>query len=133
MFQDKRVRTAAAHATDREALHRAVYYGQGEILDQCYPHGDPWYLEGIRALEYAPDQAKALLKEARAVGTTVKIIANVNTALARETVQVLKALWDTVGLKVTLDLLDNVPFFAAAREGDFRRETRGLHLPLRPE
>ena len=37
VFQDKRVRTAAAHATDRTALHQAVYYEQGEILDQCYP------------------------------------------------------------------------------------------------
>jgi peptide/nickel transport system substrate-binding protein len=119
IFQDKRVRTAAAHATDRNALHHAVYYGQGEILNQCYPHGDPWYLEGIRHLEYDPDRAKALLKEARAVGTTVKIIANVNTALARETVQVLKASWDAVGLKATLELLDNVPFLAAGREGDF--------------
>ena len=42
-----------------------------------------------------------------------------NTALARETVQVLQAAWDTVGLKATLNLLDNVPFLAAAREGDF--------------
>ena len=119
VFQDKRVRTAAAHATDRNALHQAVYYEQGEILDQCFPKGDPWYLEGIRSLEYDPDKAKALLKEARAAGTAIKIIANVNTALARETVQVLQAAWDAVGLKATLDLLDNVPFLAAAREGDF--------------
>jgi peptide/nickel transport system substrate-binding protein len=60
-----------------------------------------------------------LLKEARAVGTAVRIIANVNTALARETVQVIQAAWEAVGLKVTLDLLDTVPFLAAAREGHF--------------
>jgi peptide/nickel transport system substrate-binding protein len=119
VFQDKRLRTAAAHATDREALHQAVYYGQGELLDQCFPRADPWYLPEIRALEYDPDRAKALLKEARAVGTAVKIIANVNTALARETVQVLQASWETVGFKVTLELLDTVPFLAAAREGHF--------------
>ena len=41
VFQDKRLRTAAAHATDRQALHQAVYYGQGEILDQCLPAGGP--------------------------------------------------------------------------------------------
>ena len=40
--------------------------------------GDPWYLEGVRNLEYDPDRAKAMLKEARAVGTAVKIIANTN-------------------------------------------------------
>ena len=41
VFQDKRLRTAAAHAIDRQALHHTVYYGQGEILDQCYPRGTP--------------------------------------------------------------------------------------------
>src|SRR5216683_2873120 len=75
VFQDKRLRTAAAHAIDRNALHQVAYYGQGEILDQCFPHGDPWYLEGVRNLEYDPDRAKALLREARAMGTAVKIIA----------------------------------------------------------
>jgi len=119
VFQDKRLRTAAAHAIDREAIHHTVYYGQGEILDQCFPRGDPWHLEGVRGLEYDPDKAKALLREARAAGTQVKIIANVNTALARETAQVIQDHWNTVGLKATLDLLDTAPFLAAAREGTF--------------
>jgi peptide/nickel transport system substrate-binding protein len=119
VFQDKRLRTAAAHAIDRDAIHHAVYYGQGEILNQSYPRGDPWYLEEIRSLEYDPDRARALLREARAVGTAIKIIANVNTAVARESVQVIQAAWDAVGLKVTLDLLDTVPFTAASREGNF--------------
>jgi peptide/nickel transport system substrate-binding protein len=119
VFQDKRLRTAAAHAIDREAIHHTVYYGQGEILDQCFPRGDPWHLPEIHGLEYDPDKAKALLREARAVGTQIKIIANVNTALARESVQVIQAAWDAVGLKTTLDLLDTVPFTAASREGTF--------------
>jgi peptide/nickel transport system substrate-binding protein len=132
VFQDKRLRTAAAHAIDRNALHQMVYYGQGEILDQCFPRQDPWYLEGIRGLEYDPDRAKALLREARAVGTAVKIIANVNTALARETVQVLQASWEAVGLKTTLELLDTVPFLAAAREGHFDGRLGGYTYRYEP-
>jgi peptide/nickel transport system substrate-binding protein len=132
LFQDKRLRTAAAHAIDREAIHHSVYYGQGEILDQCYPRGDPWYLEGIRGLEYDPDKAKALLREARAVGTQVKIIADVNTALARESVQVIQAAWDAVGLKTSLDLLDTVPFLAASREGNFEARFGGYTYRYEP-
>jgi ABC-type transport system substrate-binding protein len=60
-----------------------------------------------------------LLKEARAVGTQVKIIAGANLAVARETVQVIQAAWDAVGLKATLELLDTTPFIAASREGNF--------------
>src|SRR5712691_7905303 len=33
-FQDKRLRTAAAHTIDRQAIHNSVYYGQGDMLDQ---------------------------------------------------------------------------------------------------
>jgi len=119
VFQDKRLRTAAAQAIDREAIHQVVYYGQGEILDQCFPKGDPWYLEGVRSLEYDPDKAKALLKEARAVGTQVEIIAIANLSIVRETAQVIQAAWDAVGLKATLELLDTVPLLAALREGHF--------------
>ncbi|MBI3328907.1 MAG: ABC transporter substrate-binding protein, partial [Nitrospinae bacterium] len=119
VFQDKRLRTAAAHAIDREALHHVVYYGQGDMLDQPYPRGDPWHLEGIRSLEYDPDKARALLREARALGTAVKIVALSTTALTRETVQVIQESWNAVGFKVTLDLLDTAPFIAATRAGNF--------------
>src|SRR5712691_2278064 len=33
-FQDKRLRTAAAHAIDRNAIHNSVFDGQGDMLDQ---------------------------------------------------------------------------------------------------
>src|ERR671931_403695 len=65
-FQDQRLRTAAAHAIDRNAIHNSVFYGQGDMLDQPYPRGNPWHLEGSRSLEYDPDKAKALVKQARA-------------------------------------------------------------------
>jgi peptide/nickel transport system substrate-binding protein len=119
VFQDKRLRTAAAHAIDRNALHQAVYYGQGHMADQPYPPGNPWHLEGIRSLEYDPDRAKALLKEARAAGTQVKFVCNVNTTIARETAQVVQDLWNTVGFKATVECLDTVPFRAARNEGTF--------------
>ena len=49
-FQDKLLRTAAAHAIDRQAIHQSVYYGQGDMLDQPYPRGNPLHLAGIRSL-----------------------------------------------------------------------------------
>ena len=116
-FQDKRLRIAAAHAIDRDAIHHSVYYGQGDMLDQPYPKGNPWHLEGIRSLEYDPDKAKSLLKEARAVGTEVKILCNVNNTIQRETAQVVQDLWNTVGFKVTVDPLDTVPWRNARSQG----------------
>jgi peptide/nickel transport system substrate-binding protein len=116
-FQDKRLRIAAAHAIDRQAIHHAVYYGHGAMSDQPYQEGNPWHLEGIRSLAYDPDKAKALLKEARGVGTEIKILCNVNNVLHRETAQVVQDLWSKVGFNVNVDLLDTVPWRQARSEG----------------
>ena len=58
-FQDKRLRIAAAHAIDRQAIHHAVYYGQGAMADQPYPEGNPWHLEGIRSLAVRSRQGQS--------------------------------------------------------------------------
>src|SRR6266478_3630505 len=108
-FQDKRLRTAAAHAIDRNAIHNSVFYGQGAMLDQPYPHGNPWHLEGSRSLEYDPDKAKALLKEARAVGTAIEMICDANLAYNRESAQIVQEMWNNIGFKVTLKPLDELP------------------------
>jgi peptide/nickel transport system substrate-binding protein len=118
-FQDKRLRTAAAHAIDRQAIHHMVYYEQGAMANQPYPEGNPWHLEGIRSLEYDPGRAKALLKEARAVGTEVKLVCSANIATSRQIAQVVQDLWTSVGFKVTVEILDSVPFRNARDEGTF--------------
>ena len=118
-FQDKRLRTAAAHAIDRQAIHYAVYYEQGAMATQPYPEGTQWHLEGIRSLEYDPDRAKALLREARADGTEIKLQCSANIATSRQIAQVVQDLWNRVGFKVTVDILDSVPFRQARAEGTF--------------
>lgn len=117
-FQDKRLRTAAAHAIDRQAIHQAVCYGQGEMLDQPFPRGNPWHLES-RSLEYDPDKAKTILKQARAVGTEIKIVCNSTVTAYRESMQIIQEQWNSIGFKVALLPLDTVPFTQARKNGDF--------------
>jgi peptide/nickel transport system substrate-binding protein len=118
-FQDKRLRMAAAHAIDRQAIHHTVFYGQGAIADQPYPPGNPWYLEGVRSLEYDPDRAKALVKEAHASGTQIKLVCSTNIIASREIAQVLHDLWRVVGFNVTVEPLDTVPLRTARNRGAF--------------
>jgi peptide/nickel transport system substrate-binding protein len=132
-FQDKRLRMAAAYAIDRNALHHAVYYGHGAMADQPYPEGHLWHLEGIRSLEYDPEKAKALLKEARAVGTEVKLLSNSNSVIGRETAQVVQDLWNTVGFKVSVELLDTVPWRQARTEGTFTASIQGHTFRYDPD
>jgi peptide/nickel transport system substrate-binding protein len=131
-FQDKLVRTAAAHAIDRQAIHQSVYYGQGDMLDQPYPRGTPWHLES-RSLEYDPDKAKALLKQARAVGTPLKIVLNSTAAANREIGQIIQEQWTSIGLKVELQPLDTVPFNQARKQGDFAALINGHTYRFDPD
>jgi ABC-type transport system substrate-binding protein len=117
-FQDKRLRTAAAHAIDRNAIHQSVFYGQGDMLDQPYPRGNSWHLES-QSVQYDPDQAKALLKEARAVGTPLKLVCFANVPYNRESGQVVQEQWNSVGFKVALEPLDTVPYLTTRKQGDF--------------
>src|SRR5215472_5636150 len=107
-FQDKRLRTAAAHAIDRQAIHNSVFYGQGDMLDQPYPRGNPWHVES-QSPQYDPDKAKALLKQARAVGTEVKIVCGANVPYNSECGQIVQEMWSSVGFKASLEPLDTVP------------------------
>ena len=118
-FQDKVLRTAAAHAIDRTAIHHSVFYKLGVMLDQVYPPGNPWHLEGIRSLEYDPDKAKTLLKQAKAVGTTIELICNANLAYNRESAQIVQEMWNSVGFKVNVQPLDQVPLLEAQRRAIF--------------
>lgn len=130
-FQDKRLRTAAAHAIDRRAIHQAVFYGQGEMLDQPYPRGNFWHLES-RSLEYDPEKAKSLLKQARAMDTELKIVCAANTAFHRECGQIVQEQWNSVGFKVILEPLDAVPMTQARKEGAFDGSIQGNSLRFDP-
>jgi peptide/nickel transport system substrate-binding protein len=89
------------------------------MLDQPYPKGNFWHLGGSRSLEYDPERAKALLREARAVGTEVKIVCAANATTSRESAQVVQDLWTAVGFKVTVEPLDSVPYNTARNQGAF--------------
>jgi ABC-type transport system substrate-binding protein len=132
-FQDKRLRTAAAHAIDRNAIHHSAFYGRGEMLDQPYPRGTPWYLEDSRSLEYDPDKAKALLKAARAVGTVIDMICFANLVYNRECAQIVQETWNSVGFKVTLRPLDDVRLRETLKKGDFHGHIGGNSYRFDPD
>lgn len=64
-FQDPRVRLAAAHAIDMNAIDRVLFRGKIETADQLVPAGISGYsTAGGDRPAYDPDAARALLAEA---------------------------------------------------------------------
>ena len=63
-LSDVRVRRAIAHAIDRDLLVRAKYHGLARVTESWIPQEHWAAVQGLPALTFDPDRAKALLDEA---------------------------------------------------------------------
>lgn len=103
-FDDQRVLQAISHATDRQALIDATYFGHGTPNWQPFPDGYVAHSPELDDLyAYDVDAAKDLLAEAGypdGVDLTLSLNED-DTALA----EVLQAQWAKAGIDVTLNVL----------------------------
>ncbi len=137
-FADKNggkiLRQAAAHATDHEAIHRAVYYGRGNIAKGYYGPASPWHSDGVKSWpEYDPEKAKFLLKKAKAVGTPISFMSNNAYPLMQQTAELCEAMWGEAGFKVNLSIQDAAVLRQRRRKSDFHAESMGGSYRFDPD
>ncbi|MCX0272962.1 ABC transporter substrate-binding protein [Nocardia zapadnayensis] len=63
-FDDVRVRQAMRLAVDRQAMVDSVYYGYGEVGNDIYGKGAPFYNDTLPQRTYDPQRARELLRAA---------------------------------------------------------------------
>ena len=78
-FNKPEVRQALRLSVDREATVRTALSGFGEVGNDLFGKGDPFYASAITQRQYDPEQAKSLLKKAGAEGLTVTLNTNPGT------------------------------------------------------
>ncbi|MGE3538386.1 MAG: ABC transporter substrate-binding protein [Candidatus Tectimicrobiota bacterium] len=133
-FMDKRVRQAAAHAIDRDMIHQAVFHGQGAIATGFYAPQSPWYTPGVKPWPaYDPEQARSLLRQARALGTEVLVQAQVAFPYMRQISDLLQTMWSDIGLKVTTNMYDQEVVLHKRRAGDFHADVMGASYRFDPD
>ncbi len=121
--KDVRVRQALNYAVDKEALAEGLFEGfaqvaQGQLLSPSF-FG---FNKNVGPYPYDPEKAKALLKEAGAVGSTVELIGTAGRWLKdREVVEAVAAYWDAVGIKSRVRIFE----FNEYLNRLFDRKTRG--------
>jgi peptide/nickel transport system substrate-binding protein len=107
---DKRVRLAANHAIDRQALNQTAYLGLGKPTASFIPSGMEYFWEPP-AYAYDPNRARQLLKEAGYPngfdGGELMADKVYGPLLGEPVAGQLQA----VGIRVKVRLLDHVPFF----------------------
>ncbi|MDA1101621.1 MAG: ABC transporter substrate-binding protein [Proteobacteria bacterium] len=102
------LRTAAAHAIDREAIHQSVFYGLGAIANGFYGAESPWHMPNVKnGPDYDPDKAKFLLRQRNAQNTPVVLVSRQDFAYMHQTGDIIQAMWSEVGFKVVHEIQPN--------------------------
>lgn len=128
------LRQAAAHATDHEAIHHAVFYRRGTIATGYFAEASPWHAAGARAWpEYDPEKARFLLKKAKAVGTQVELMANKSWPYMQQTGELVQAMWTDVGFKVNFNIYDGSVILQKRRAGDFHADSEAGAYQFDPD
>ncbi len=119
-LDDVRVRKAMQLALDRPTLLAAVYGGRGAVENGIFPHGLYGYNPELPEIAYDPEQAKKLLADA-GYKAGFDLTVSVNSASTRWELSVLEmaaSMWEAVGIKTTIDVVDESDFMSRRKSGE---------------
>jgi peptide/nickel transport system substrate-binding protein len=113
-----KLRQAALHAFNREALMKTFAFGQGTLTP--YPfwvEGMIGYDPGLPRYDYDPEKAKTLIAEAGyASGVDITLYV-IQRPLEQQVAQVLQQMWQDVGIRAKFEILERTAFINKMKEG----------------
>jgi ABC-type transport system substrate-binding protein len=116
---DARVRKALQLSLNRPVLLDAVYAGLGSIENGIYPHGLVGYNPKLPDIEFDPDEAKELLKEAgypKGFDLTISVKAS-STQWEMTLVRLAASMWKDLGIQTSVKVMSEDDFMAARKGG----------------
>ncbi len=110
-FDDLRMREALNLAVDREGLQGTIFPAESIQAVAISPPFIPGYPGDVAPYAYDPDQARALIDEARAAGVPVDteiqyFVRNGHFTNASEAAEAIAAMWADVGLNINLRFME---------------------------
>lgn len=135
-FNDPRAREALNLSIDRDGLNQQAYQGARVPAYGFIPPIDPYYDANPdgQLPPYNPEEAKRLIKELKAEGKPVDFGALcISTPEATLDFQVLKAQAEKVGVKITLNQLDQTVFVNKMLSGDGDFQVACFRSPQIPD
>jgi peptide/nickel transport system substrate-binding protein len=99
---DVRVRQAICQAIDREAIVKAVLFGNGKVANSFIPGGALYYNPDNPTCKYDPDGAKKLLAEAGAANLSLKLLIDSGNSVNDQTAVLIKDNLAKVGINTDI-------------------------------
>jgi peptide/nickel transport system substrate-binding protein len=125
-LSDVRVRQALNYALDKDAFIHVVNFGKGTPMRSFIPSTTPLALTDAPLYPFDPAKAKALLAEAGfAQGFDMSIMLRAGSANEIAIASVAQQMWGEIGVRLTLEQLDNASETARYRAADFQARVGG--------
>lgn len=117
---DTRVRKALQLALDRQTILQACTGGRGIVENGIFPRGLAGYNPSLEAIPYDPEAAHQLLEEAGyGEGFDLTISCNASsTQSTRDLLRLAAAMWGKIGVRTTIEELDDAGFIAKRKAGE---------------
>jgi peptide/nickel transport system substrate-binding protein len=133
-FATTALRHAAAHAIDRDAVKRTVFYGRGSTATGYYSADSPWHMPGVTPPPaYDPDKARFLLRQARAIGTTIDLQSPSSYPYMRQIGELLQTMWTEVGFHVTHNTYESPVLRKKRQNRDFHAAVAAASYRFDPD
>ncbi len=118
-FKDNvKLRQAALYAIDREALAKVLGVGNGKATKYfLWPPTLLGYDEAVPYYSFNPDKAKALMGESGHAGGIDITLTLRNAPIEKRQGEMLKQMWDAIGIRTAIDSIDNVAWTSKVTQG----------------
>jgi peptide/nickel transport system substrate-binding protein len=119
-LQDKRIRRAIAHATNRQLMVNQLLRGEGELAEGPIWPSNPYYNRNVKPWPYDQARARALLQEAGwDVNRTLVLRVPTGNILRERSADIIRENLVAVGMKVEIQKTDFPTHLAAMYAGNF--------------
>ncbi len=116
-FNDLNVRKAAAMALNREAMTKAVTLGMAKVANSTLSNALEYYDPNVQLPGYDPAAARKQLEDNDLVGTEITLMI---TPSENQIATLLKAQWDAVGFKTTVEQVDAGLWWSKLTKGEYQ-------------
>ena len=118
-FDDKRIRLAANHAANREAIMNVVYFGYGQVPNGYMPKMN-FHSEKVPLISFDVAKAKSLVAEAGYDGAAIKLMVDTGNAPFRQIATILQQGWREAGLNAEIVEFDVGTSYGMVEKGDYQ-------------
>jgi peptide/nickel transport system substrate-binding protein len=118
-IDDRNIRLALNHASNREAILQTVYFGYGEIPNSYMPKINHW-CEAVEPIPFDLAKAKELVAASGYDGTPIELQIDTGNAPFRQIATILQQGWTAAGLKVELAEYDVGTAWGHTETGDYQ-------------